>query len=130
QEIKALSKAADTACEQFVKLYYETMEKRRHMVSKFYMDSSTLLWNGNPAKGLTEVTSFLENVPSTKYVIEGMDTHPMPGEPIVDQKSILVTTSGTVQYEDSNSKGFFQNFILTAQGTTWKIVSDSMRTFE
>lgn len=43
------------------------------------MDASTLLWNGNQASGLSQVTSFLENLPATTHSVEGIDAQPIPG---------------------------------------------------
>lgn len=41
--------------------------------------------------------------------------------------SILVVVGGTVEYEGSKSKIFSQNFVLTAEGKVWKVVSDCFR---
>ena len=41
--------------------------------------------------------------------------------------TIAVFVSGTVEYEDSKSKIFSQNFVLTAEGAVWKVVSDCFR---
>lgn len=43
------------------------------------------------------------------------------------QITFMIQVSGTVKYQDKSSKTFQQNFIVTAQGDKWKIVSDCFR---
>lgn len=43
------------------------------------------------------------------------------------QLTFLIQASGSVKYQDKTSKTFQQNFIITAQGDKWKIVSDCFR---
>lgn len=39
----------------------------------------------------------------------------------------MVTTLGTVQFQGRAESRFYQTFILTEQGGTWKILSDTFR---
>ena len=41
--------------------------------------------------------------------------------------TIAVFVGGTVEYEDNKPKIFSQNFVLTAEGKVWKVVSDCFR---
>lgn len=43
------------------------------------------------------------------------------------QTTFLIQVSGSVKYQDKPAKTFQQNFIVTAQGDKWKIVSDCFR---
>ena len=47
-----------------------------------------------------------------------------------DQTTIIVTVGGTVKYEGNAQKTFSQNFMLTAQDSSWRVVTDCMRTFD
>jgi len=42
----------------------------------------------------------------------------------------MIQASGTVKYQDKTAKTFQQNFVVTAQGDKWKIVSDCFRVQE
>jgi Nuclear transport factor 2 (NTF2) domain len=44
--------------------------------------------------------------------------------------TFLVMVNGSVKYEKNPIKVFSQTFILSAVSGTWKIVSDSYRTFD
>lgn len=47
------------------------------------------------------------------------------------ETSVLVTTSGTVRYQESKMKTFAQTFVLVAPNNkNWKVMSDVMRTIE
>lgn len=43
------------------------------------------------------------------------------------QLTFMIQASGTVRYQDKTPKTFQQNFVVTAQGDKWKIVSDCFR---
>lgn len=43
------------------------------------------------------------------------------------QLTFLIQVSGSVKYQDKPSKTFQQNFLITAQGDKWKIVTDCFR---
>lgn len=43
------------------------------------------------------------------------------------QLTYLIQVSGTVKFQNKTPKSFQQNFMITAQGDKWKIVSDCVR---
>lgn len=43
------------------------------------------------------------------------------------QLTFMIQVSGSVKYQERPQKTFQQNFIVTAQGDKWKIVSDCFR---
>lgn len=48
-------------------------------------------------------------------------------EAVNGQLTFMIQVSGTVRYQDKSPKTFQQNFIITAQGDKWKIVTDCFR---
>ena len=53
-EVEARKARAESACataEQFITLYYERMDTKRHVLSKLYLDTATASWNGHSLKG-------------------------------------------------------------------------------
>ncbi|KAG8439615.1 hypothetical protein GDO86_005699 [Hymenochirus boettgeri] len=70
----------DLACraaEEFVNLYYETIDKRRRQLTKLYMDSATLVWNGNPVSGQNSLIEFFEMLPSSEFQVNMIDCQPV-----------------------------------------------------
>ena len=44
----------DDACktaEEFVNIYYDKMDTKRHTIGKIYLETATLAWNGNKVDG-------------------------------------------------------------------------------
>ena len=46
------------------------------------------------------------------------------------QTTIFVTVGGYCKFQGNKPQTFSQNFMLTSQNNTWKIVSDCIRTVE
>lgn len=44
-----------------------------------------------------------------------------------EQLTFIIQVCGIVKYQDKSPKSFQQNFVITAQGDKWKIVSDCFR---
>ena len=122
-----MAEQASQSGEEFIQLYYETFDKRRHVVSKLYSDSSSLVWNGHHIKGSDKLNEFFVSLPTTVHNIYSMDCQPVSERAVPGSTSIAVFVSGTVGYEDSKPKVFSQNFVLTAEGKVWKVVSDCFR---
>lgn len=130
-EFKTYVDQACHAAEEFVNIYYETMDKRRQALPRLYLDKATLIWNGNAVTGLDSLTNFFDMLPSSQFQVNMLDCQPVHEQATQSQPTVLVVTSGTVKF-DGNKKHFFnQNFLLTAQSTStnavWKIASDCFR---
>ncbi|XP_044924226.1 NTF2-related export protein 2 isoform X2 [Mustela putorius furo] len=124
----------DQACraaEEFVNIYYETMDKRRRALTRLYLDKATLIWNGNVVTGLEALTNFFEMLPSSEFQVNMLDCQPVHEQATQAQTTVLVVTSGTVKFDGNKQHYFNQNFLLTAQSTptntVWKIASDCFR---
>ncbi|XP_077984288.1 NTF2-related export protein 2-like [Glandiceps talaboti] len=126
-DFKSKVDQACEAAEKFHKLYYETFDRRRSNLSKLYLDSASLVWNGNACNGSEEVAKFFEQLPTSSFKVDTLDCHPVLEEATGGRISILVTVNGTVKFDGSRVNGFNQNFVLTTQDSVWKIASDCLR---
>ncbi|XP_018327201.1 NTF2-related export protein [Agrilus planipennis] len=120
----------DQACrtaEEFTKLYYESIDKRRHLMSKLYLDTGLLVWNGNGVAGNERIQKFFMELPPTDHTVITLDAQVIPESAVSGQLTFLIQVSGTVKYQDKLPKNFQQNFMITAQGDKWKIVTDCIR---
>ncbi|PIK48755.1 putative NTF2-related export protein 2 [Apostichopus japonicus] len=68
---------ACSAAEEFQKLFYESFDKRRTVLDKLYMETATMVWNGNLVEGSKEIVKFLETLPVSEHTIDLLDCHPI-----------------------------------------------------
>ncbi|VEN55354.1 unnamed protein product [Callosobruchus maculatus] len=113
--------------EEFTKLYYETVDRKRHLIPRLYLDTGLLSWNGNGVTGNQNILKFMIDLPTTDHSITTLDAQPILDSAVNGQLSFIIQVSGSVRYQDKPSKTFQQNFVVTAQGDKWKIVSDCFR---
>ncbi|CAH1989032.1 unnamed protein product [Acanthoscelides obtectus] len=113
--------------EEFTKLYYETVDRKRHLISRLYLDTGLLSWNGNGVTGNQNILKFMIDLPTTDHSITTLDAQPILDSAVNGQLSFIIQVSGSVRYQDKPLKTFQQNFVVTAQGDKWKIVSDCFR---
>ncbi|XP_012386235.2 NTF2-related export protein 2 [Dasypus novemcinctus] len=130
-DFKTYVDQACRAAEEFVNIYYETMDKRRRALTRLYLDKASLIWNGNVVTGLEALANFFEMLPSSEFQINMLDCQPVHEQATQSQTTVLVVTSGTVKFDGNKQHYFNQNFLLTAQSTpnntVWKIASDCFR---
>ncbi|XP_054694953.1 NTF2-related export protein 2 isoform X1 [Grus americana] len=130
-DFKTYVDQACRAADEFVNIYYETMDKRRRALTRLYLDKATLVWNGNAVSGQEELNKFFEMLPSSEFQVNVLDCQPVHEQATQGQTTVLVVTSGTVKFDGDKQRYFNQNFLLTAQATptntVWKIASDCFR---
>uniref|UniRef100_A0A2R9AF66 NTF2 domain-containing protein n=1 Tax=Pan paniscus TaxID=9597 RepID=A0A2R9AF66_PANPA len=130
-DFKTYVDQACRAAEEFVNIYYETMDKRRRALTRLYLDKATLIWNGNAVSGLDALNNFFDTLPSSEFQVNMLDCQPVHEQATQSQTTVLVVTSGTVKFDGNKQHFFNQNFLLTAQSTpnntVWKIASDCFR---
>ncbi|GFT16276.1 NTF2-related export protein 1 [Nephila pilipes] len=118
----------------FSKLFYETMDKKRHLVSNLYLDTASLVWNGNPYAGKENISKFYETLPVSSTDIRSVDAQPIAEDFVQGQTSVLVSVSGIVKFSGKSSTLYSESFLLTAQqgatGNIWKIAADCFRFHE
>ncbi|XP_070151755.1 NTF2-related export protein isoform X1 [Polyergus mexicanus] len=129
QDLKAKIDQACRTAEEFTKLYYEYLDKRRYLISRMYMETATLMWNGNGVVGKDNIQKFWTDLPSSEHTVTTLDAQPITGKcpEVANQLTFLVKVGGQVKYEEKSPKPFNQTFLITAMGDKWKIVSDCFR---
>lgn len=93
-------------------------------MSKLYLETGLLVWNGNGVSGSERIQKFYLDLPASDHSITTLDAQPMG---VGEQLTFIIQVSGIVKYQDKAPKSFQQNFLITAQGDKWKIVSDCFR---
>nr|CAI5864035.1 unnamed protein product [Callosobruchus analis] len=95
--------------EEFTKLYYETVDRKRHLISRLYLDTGLLSWNGNGVTGNQNILKFMIDLPTTDHSITTLDAQPILDSAVNGQLSFIIQVSGSVRYQDKPSKTFQQN---------------------
>ncbi|XP_017301854.1 NTF2-related export protein [Diaphorina citri] len=97
-------------------------------MGKLYKDEDAVLsWNGHGTKGSQAIVKYISELPPCDHELKSMDIHRLPEEAAQNQIAYLISTSGTVVYKNMKKTGFNQNFIISAEGARWKIISDVFR---
>ncbi|RUS81557.1 hypothetical protein EGW08_010687 [Elysia chlorotica] len=127
--LQARQAQANTAADEFSKIYYETFDKRRQAISKLYQDKANVVWNGNAVAGSDAIIKLFDGLPSSEHTVDGLDTQPIVAGPVDadNTNSIMVTVFGKVKFKDTGAEAFTQTFILSAAENKWKIISDTFR---
>jgi len=126
---KALEAQACETAEQFVNIFYEKMDSKRHALGKHYLPSATVSWNGNKVEGAEEVQRFLLALPATEHEMNTLDAQPVLDAAVSGQTTVAVQVSGSVRFGNARlAKPFQQNFLLTADAqATWKVATECFR---
>ncbi|XP_020296190.1 NTF2-related export protein-like [Pseudomyrmex gracilis] len=127
QDLKAKIDQACQTAEEFTKLYYETLDKRRYLISRMYMETANLTWNGNGISGNDNIQKFCTDLPSSEHTITTLDAQPIIGSDATTQLLFLVKVGGQVKYEEKSFTTINQTFLITAIDDKWKIVNDCFR---
>ncbi|XP_014608528.1 PREDICTED: NTF2-related export protein isoform X1 [Polistes canadensis] len=127
QDLKSKIDEACRTAEEFTKLYYENLDKRRYLMSRLYMDAATLIWNGNGVENKENIQKFWTDLPPSEHTIVTLDAQPVTNPGTSTELTFLIKVSGQVKLEEKSSKPFNQTFLITAVGDKWKIVTDCFR---
>ncbi|XP_063230707.1 NTF2-related export protein [Bacillus rossius redtenbacheri] len=126
-ELKARIDLACRTAEEFSNLYYKSLDSKRHLMSKYYLDKAVLVWCGNGACGKENIQKFFEELPSTEHTLISMDSQPVSEAAVGAQQTVLIESAGHVKIGEEVSTPFQQSFLITAEQDKWKIVSDCFR---
>ncbi|XP_019698129.1 NTF2-related export protein 1 isoform X2 [Harpegnathos saltator] len=77
QNLKSKIDQACRTAEEFTKLYYENLDKRRYLLSRMYMDTANLIWNGNGVEGKENIQKFWTDLPTSVHNILTLDAQPI-----------------------------------------------------
>lgn len=50
------------------------------LISRMYMDTATLMWNGNGVVGKDNIQKFWTDLPSSEHTITTLDAQPITGK--------------------------------------------------
>ncbi|XP_037953458.1 NTF2-related export protein [Teleopsis dalmanni] len=126
-ELRAKIDMCSQTAETFTSLYYNAVDKRRHQVSRLYLDNATYIWNGNPFIGKDKIQSFFLELPASEHNITTLDAQPIIDESMTGTTTVIIKAAGTIKYQDQPTKAFCQTFVVTAVENKWKIASDIFR---
>lgn len=100
-------------------------------MSKLYLDSGVLVWNGNGSSGKDAIQKYFLDLPPSEHTLLTLDAQPVLEDTGSSQITILILSSGTVKFNaqstDITQRSFQQHFLITSQGDKWKIASDCVR---
>lgn len=111
----------------FTKVYYDSLDKKRHQMSRLYMDNAIAVWNGNEVIGKDNIQQFFVGLPDLEHTVATYDAQPIIDETVSNQQTLLLIVAGTIRIKSKITKPFQQTFMITAQGDKWKIVRDCFR---
>lgn len=125
------TKNVDNACEtaeDFTKVFYKQVDNSRHVISKLYLDTGLLVWNGNGINGNEKIQKFLMDLPASSHNLKTLDAQPISESLVANKLTYLIQACGDVVYQnDDVKKPFQQTFLLVAVDGKWKIASDCFR---
>lgn len=111
----------------FTKVYYDSLDKKRHQMSRLYMDNAIAVWNGNEVIGKDNIQQFFISLPDIEHTVISYDAQPIIDETVSNQQTLLLIVAGTIRIRRNIPKPFQQTFMITAEGGKWKIVRDCFR---
>lgn len=111
----------------FTRVYYDSLNNKRHLMSRLFLDNAIAVWNGNEVIGKDNIQQFFISLPDIEHTVLTYDVQPVIDETISNQQTLLLVVAGTIRIKRQTSKPFQQTFMITAQGDKWKIVRDCFR---
>ncbi|KAH8396201.1 hypothetical protein KR222_005031, partial [Zaprionus bogoriensis] len=127
QELKTKVEACCRTAEDFTRLYYASLDNRRHQMGRLYIDTANFSWNGNGAQGREIIERYFLELPSSRHQLTTLDSQPILDAAVGNQTTYIILASGTVKYAEQSLRNFQQSFVITAENDKWKIASDCYR---
>ncbi|EDW62769.2 NTF2-related export protein [Drosophila virilis] len=127
RDLRAKIEACNRTAEEFTRLYYASLDNRRHQMGRLYIESAKLTWNGNGALGREPIEKQFLDLPPSRHQLTTLDSQPILDPAVGDQITYMVLGSGTVKYAEHPTCIFQQSFVITAENDKWKIASDCYR---
>jgi len=123
-----VTQACDDA-RKFVDLYYQRLDKGRHLLGGLYHDQATLVWNGNSVASKAAILQFYEQLPISETELMSLDAQPVTEIHENPYTMITVTCSGRQKLGNNRPECFTETFLLVAENQVWKVISDAFRTY-
>ncbi|XP_037051620.1 NTF2-related export protein [Bradysia coprophila] len=126
-DVKSKIDQSYQTADEFTKVYYDSVDKKRHQMSRLYLDNGLLVWNGNESSGKENIQKYFLDLPTSIHNVITLDTQPIIDESTTYAPTFIIQVSGSVKFQDNAPKPFQQSFMITAQGDKWKIATDCFR---
>ncbi|CDS41337.1 NTF2 export protein 2 [Echinococcus multilocularis] len=129
---KAAWQTANQAAEKISSLYYRSFDKQgRSDLPTFFVESVTLIWNGNQVVGRQAVVDFLTTkLPKSQTTVHTISAQPVQKVLSGDNTVVMVNTLGSMKFEGNPTKMFAETFFLIKDGNLWRIQSATFRFIE
>ncbi|XP_022694455.1 NTF2-related export protein 1-like isoform X2 [Varroa jacobsoni] len=113
----------------FAKVFYKTLDEKRHLLGNIYQEDS-VIWNGNPYVGKEAITKFYTSLPHSETNLLSVDAQPILSKFQEGRLTVLVICAGDVRLKGLQNAGFTENFVVTSEGSSWKVLRDTFRFHE
>ncbi|KAM3176833.1 hypothetical protein ACTXT7_005745 [Hymenolepis weldensis] len=129
---KATWQIAHQAAEKISTVYYRAFDKQgRPDISTFFVETSSLIWNGNQVVGRQAIVEFLaKKLPKSMTTVHTLSAQPVQKALCGDKNVVMVNTLGSIRFEGHPSKMFSEVFFLIKEENLWRIQSSAFRTFD
>src|SRR5699024_2967928 len=94
------------AGQEFAKLFYTTLDKKRHLIGNIFQEESTLIWDGNKHTGQAKISKFYEELPVSQTDLTSVDCQPMAPGFVEGRTVIQVLVSGEMKFKDKTPMTF------------------------
>ncbi|XP_003744388.1 NTF2-related export protein 2 [Galendromus occidentalis] len=115
---------------EFAKIFYKTLDSKRHMLGNIYQDDAQLLWNGNQYSGKEAIHKFYTSLPHSETTLVSVDAQPITAQFQEGKPTALITCTGNIRLKGLQSAGFTENFVVLSEGTSWKVLRGNFRFHE
>ena len=117
-------KLIDLCGDKFVQTFYTIIDSRRNDIIQLFTQSSTCIYDGNPAIGKQTITQLYSVLPPSKHSIDTIDIQPIDKsivnntqqqnkQTLFNIDTLLISVTGTVQYgTDSRINLYHHTFII------------------
>eukprot|EP00758_Cryptobia_borreli_P012792 Tbor_TRINITY_DN5775_c4_g3::TRINITY_DN5775_c4_g3_i1::g.20355::m.20355/K14285/NXT1_2, P15; NTF2-related export protein 1/2 len=107
--------AVSTRTVTFYNNYIKLLDKKeeRSKIPELYFilgQDKVLEWNGHVIQDKAGLMEYVQNLPTTKHVMDCLDAQPLPGNQGADM--FMMTASGTVTYDDEHVRTYFERLII------------------
>ncbi|VDM22454.1 unnamed protein product, partial [Hydatigera taeniaeformis] len=129
---KAAWQTANQAAEKISSLYYRSFDKQGRLdLPTFFVESVTLIWNGNQVVGRQAVADFLSTkLPKSQTTVHTISAQPVQKLLSGDNTVVMVNIVGSMKFEGNPPKMFAETFFLIKDGNLWRIQSTTFRFIE
>ncbi|EAT36406.1 AAEL011503-PA, partial [Aedes aegypti] len=103
--------------------YNEKVAKKRHHMTRLYMDNGLLVWNGNGANGKDNIQKYFQELPRFEHIMNTLVAQPIIGDD-VPSADVHHQGLGNGHLPGQFYQQFPETFTVTAKGDKWKIASD------